>query len=213
MLQIYQIITIWKYLNKLFLFTSQKRQNKRGHFKASFYSSPLFYPIAPTKPIVQLIRAYFTPISSMQNNQCEVLYPNCEPTSHFSPSFQSKMRSKWEALWFFVFLPVLLYLLYINIIRVIGFTFRISSYKSDRRSNQLRTTLEYLYLEWGKMGLPGVKSLLYCMGRWFICTTSGNVVVLFSLSRWRVLSFAQRQISFDQDIQNKWQGNNTYSKF
>ena len=128
MLQIYQIITIWKYLNKLFLFTSQKRQNKRGHFKASFYSSPLFYPIAPTKPIVQLIRAYFTPISSMQNNQCEVLYPNCEPTSHFSPSFQSKMRSKWEALWFFVFLPVLLYLLYINIIRVIGFTFRISSY-------------------------------------------------------------------------------------
>jgi hypothetical protein len=98
MLQIYQIITIWKYLNKLFLFTSQKRQNKRGHFKASFYSSPLFYPIAPTKPIVQLIRAYFTPISSMQNNQCEVLYPNCEPTSHFSPSFQSKMRSKWEAL-------------------------------------------------------------------------------------------------------------------
>lgn len=129
MLQIYQIITIWKYLNKLFLFTSQKRQNKRGHFKASFYSSPLFYPIAPTKPIVQLIRAYFTPISSMQNNQCEVLYPNCEPTSHFSPSFQSKMRSKWEALWFFVFLPVLLYLLYINIIRVIGFTFRISSYR------------------------------------------------------------------------------------
>lgn len=134
MLQIYQIITIWKYLNKLFLFTSQKRQNKRGHFKASFYSSPLFYPIAPTKPIVQLIRAYFTPISSMQNNQCEVLYPNCEPTSHFSPSFQSKMRSKWEALWFFVFLPVLLYLLYINIIRVIGFTFRISSYISSIRT-------------------------------------------------------------------------------
>ena len=131
MLQIYQIIIIWKYLNKLFLFTSQKRQNKRGHFKASFYSSPLFYPIAPTKPIVQLIRAYFTPISSMQNNQCEVLYPNCEPTSHFSPSFQSKMRSKWEALWFFVFLPVLLYLLYINIIRVIGFTFRISSYTAS----------------------------------------------------------------------------------
>lgn len=135
MLQIYQIITIWKYLNKLFLFTSQKRQNKRGHFKASFYSSPLFYPIAPTKPIVQLIRAYFTPISSMQNNQCEVLYPNCEPTSHFSPSFQSKMRSKWEALWFFVFLPVLLYLLYINIIRVIGFTFRISSYTWIQKSS------------------------------------------------------------------------------
>ena len=128
MLQIYQIITIWKYLNKLFLFTSQKRQNKRGHFKASFYSSPLFYPIAPTKPIVQLIRAYFTPISSMQNNQCEVLYPNCEPTSHFSPSFLSKLRSKWEAFLIFVFLPVLIYMLYINIISVIGFTFRISSY-------------------------------------------------------------------------------------
>lgn len=151
MLQIYQIITIWKYLNKLFLFTSQKRQNKRGHFKASFYSSPLFYPIAPTKPIVQLIRAYFTPISSMQNNQCEVLYPNCEPTSHFSPSFQSKMRSKWEALWFFVFLPVLLYLLYINIIRVIGFTFRISSYSQWKNFFVLAHYSLHLDLFWSSM--------------------------------------------------------------
>ena len=160
MLQIYQIITIWKYLNKLFLFTSQKRQNKRGHFKASFYSSPLFYPIAPTKPIVQLIRAYFTPISSMQNNQCEVLYPNCEPTSHFSPSFQSKMRSKWEALWFFVFLPVLLYLLYINIIRVIGFTFRISSYIIVNEKKKAHRVLRHTFLQ---LRYSPVKSVVFCI--------------------------------------------------
>ena len=180
MLQIYQIITIWKYLNKLFLFTSQKRQNKRGHFKASFYSSPLFYPIAPTKPIVQLIRAYFTPISSMQNNQCEVLYPNCEPTSHFSPSFQSKMRSKWEALWFFVFLPVLLYLLYINIIRVIGFTFRISSYIFRLMEAPQSFLLRQLGLLWQTFAMDdaSANNLIWFSGDIFNCNNLVRLVFI-----------------------------------